>query len=182
MQASFLVDKVGCDVGLNYRSNDFAKLLEKECSSEVAYFWDSVGGDVSDTVITNMKEHSTIILCGAISDYNETNKYPPPLSDKVASIVAERNITRHRHLVVNYEKEVMKALFDLAVLVSSGQLTHFETSEKGLINAGVAYERLMKGENLGKMVVYMRDVPPGNSLKRSIGSFLGRIYNSLKPL
>ena len=180
-KASFLVEKVGCDAGINYRSSDFAQQLESECGGAVSFFWDSVGGKISDTVIANMKENATIILCGAISDYDKTNEYPPPLSDDIASIVQEKNITRHRHLIVDYENEAMHGLRDLALLVSSGQLSHFETYERGLENAGVAYERLMKGENTGKMIVYVGDEIPstGSTAKRALGGAIGKFGLSL---
>ena len=178
-KATFLTERVGCDVGLNYRSKDFAAELDAACNGSVDWFWDSVGGSISEDVIRQMADDSTIILCGQISDYDSTNEYPPPLSKELAHFVDSRNITRHRHLVLQYEDETMNALRDLALLVASGELTHFETSEFGLENAGLAYEKMMNGGNVGKQIVHGAALPPANSLKRKAGQALGRFGYSL---
>ena len=49
-----------------------------------------------------MKQDSHVVLCGAISKYNETQEYPPPLSDEMKSLVLDKNITRYQPYVNLY--------------------------------------------------------------------------------
>ncbi len=41
-----------------------------------------------------MNRDSHIVLCGAISTYNDTTEYPPPISEELKNILASKNITR----------------------------------------------------------------------------------------
>ncbi|XP_029454538.1 prostaglandin reductase 2 isoform X2 [Rhinatrema bivittatum] len=93
-KCSILVSELGFDVALNYRNESLAQKLRESCPAGVDVYFDNVGGDVSDTVISQMNQNSHVILCGQISQYNKDVPYPPPLPSPTEAALRDKNITR----------------------------------------------------------------------------------------
>lgn len=94
----FLTSELGFDAAVNYKTGNVAEQLREACPDGVDVYFDNVGGDISNAVISQMNQNSHIILCGQISQYNKDVPYPPPLPPAVEAIQKERNITRSRRL------------------------------------------------------------------------------------
>ncbi|XP_067895864.1 prostaglandin reductase 2 isoform X2 [Heterodontus francisci] len=89
-----LVCEIGFDAAINYKKDNIVEKLQEFCPAGVDSYFDNVGGDISNTVISQMNQNSHIILCGQISQYNKDVPYPPPLPSHTENILKERNITR----------------------------------------------------------------------------------------
>lgn len=127
---------------------------------EVDVYFDSVGGVISQAVHRTMaKKDSQIVLCGQISTYNDASlhpeeDYPPPLSREEQKILFEdRNVTRKRYLVLQYQQHFQGAIGHLMQLVHGGKLIPIDTVVEKLENAPEAFIGVMEGKNVGKMVV-----------------------------
>ena len=68
------VESLGADVCLNYKENDFKEKLIKETPEYVEVYYDNVGGDILDLMLTRMKRHGRVAACGAITQYNKGDK------------------------------------------------------------------------------------------------------------
>ena len=68
------VVSLGADVCLNYKSKDFQERLVKETDGFVEVYFDNVGGEILDMMLTRMKVGGRIAACGAITDYNKSDK------------------------------------------------------------------------------------------------------------
>ena len=68
------VKSLGADDCLNYKDSDFAQKLAKATDGYVDVYFDNVGGDILDLMLTRMKRHGRIAACGAITQYNKGEK------------------------------------------------------------------------------------------------------------
>ena len=68
------VESLGADVCLNYKSMDFREKLVKETDGFVEVYFDNVGGEILDLMLTRMKVGGRVAACGAITDYNKSEK------------------------------------------------------------------------------------------------------------
>ncbi|RLW10459.1 hypothetical protein DV515_00002260 [Chloebia gouldiae] len=152
-KCSILVQEMGFDAAINYKKGDVAKQLRELCPGGVDVYFDNVGGDISDTVISQMNQNSHIILCGQISQYNKDVPYPPPLPPDIEKIQKERNITRERFLVLNYMDKQEASVLQLCQWIQEGKLKVRETVVEGLANIGAAFQSMMSGGNIGKQIV-----------------------------
>ncbi|XP_027700712.1 prostaglandin reductase 2 [Vombatus ursinus] len=156
-KCSILVSELGFDAAINYKKENVAEQLHKLCPSGVDVYFDNVGGDISDTVISQMNQNSHVILCGQISQYNKDVPYPPPLLPEVESILKTRNITRERFLVLNYKDKYESGILQLSQWFKEGKLKIKETVINGLENMGVAFQSMMTGGNIGKQIVHISE-------------------------
>ena len=68
------VERLGADVCLNYKESSFKQDLIKATDGFVEVYFDNVGGDILDLMFTRMKRQGRIAACGAIVDYNNSEK------------------------------------------------------------------------------------------------------------
>ncbi|ESO94191.1 hypothetical protein LOTGIDRAFT_118637, partial [Lottia gigantea] len=145
----------GC---INYKTEDVGSKLKEMCTDGVDIYFDNVGGELSDTVIKQMKANSHVILCGQIADYNKDIPYPPPINTEISQILQDKNITRERFLVLNYLEKFEDAKKQLAQWLQEGKIVNKETVEEGLENTGKAFVSMMNGGNIGKQLVHVADL------------------------
>ncbi|XP_073433747.1 prostaglandin reductase 2-like isoform X2 [Dendrobates tinctorius] len=117
-----LTSDLGFDVALNYKGEGLADKLRAGCPGGVGVYFDNVGGEISDVVISQMTKNSHIILCGQISQYNKDVPYPPPLPPQTEATLKERNITRERFMVLNYADQHEMGLQQLSQWLKTGKL------------------------------------------------------------
>ncbi|KAF2477519.1 NAD(P)-binding protein [Lindgomyces ingoldianus] len=65
------VESLGADVCVDYKSPDFKEQLCKATEGFVEVYFDNVGGEILDLMLTRMKRYGRISACGAISNYNK---------------------------------------------------------------------------------------------------------------
>src|ERR1700745_2478783 len=68
----FLVDDLGFDAAIDYKTEDVRKSLRTHCPDGANGYFDNVGGDILDIVLAQLARRARIVLCGAISQYNNT--------------------------------------------------------------------------------------------------------------
>ena len=72
------VDDLGLDGAINHRTDDLAAQLKELCPKRVDVFFDNVGGPVLDAVLARLANGGRVVLCGAISSYNDDHRPPGP--------------------------------------------------------------------------------------------------------
>ncbi|XP_072284173.1 prostaglandin reductase 2 [Pyxicephalus adspersus] len=152
-KCSILTSEFSFDEALNYKDPGLEERLKACCPDGVDIYFDNVGGEISDVVISQMKKNSHVILCGQISQYNKDVPYPPPLNPKMEAMLKESNITRERFLVLNYVGQEESAIAQLSEWVRTGRLKVKETIVHGIENTAGAFLSMMRGGNIGKQIV-----------------------------
>jgi NADPH-dependent curcumin reductase len=140
----------GYDACCDYRSGDLATQLRNACPDGVDLYFDNVGGDVLDAVLTRLNLRGRVVLCGAIAQYNDTE--PASGLKNHANLIINRG-RMEGFIVLDYLARFTEAQFALAEMVLAGTLKHQEHLVHGLEKAPEALNLLFSGGNRGKTLV-----------------------------
>ena len=77
-KCAWLVDDLGLDGAINHRTDDIPARLKELCPKRVDVFFDNTGGPILDHVLGRLADRARVVLCGAISSYNDHHKPPGP--------------------------------------------------------------------------------------------------------
>lgn len=144
-----VVTQYGFDVCLDYREPNLTRRLREVCPKGVDLYFDNVGGEILDAVLLNIAMRGRIVLCGAISQYNETEGF----GLKNHTMMIMRRASMQGFIVLDYAQRYLEAQLELGGMVLSGQLRHSEHLVSGLENAPEALNLLFSGGNHGKTLV-----------------------------
>jgi NADPH-dependent curcumin reductase CurA len=97
-----------------------------------------------------MRMNGRIIACGAISRYNDEAAAPGPRN--LPMIIGKR-LTMKGFIVSDWAKEMPEFIKTVGGLYAAGKLRMKETVVEGIDRAPLAFIDLLRGENVGKMVV-----------------------------
>ena len=146
------VKELGFDACIDYKAGPSAvrEGLKAHCPSGVDIYFDNVGGDILDTVLTRINRRARIVICGAISQYNNTTPVQGPKN--YLSLLVNR--ARMEGIVVfDYADRYHLAVAEMASYLKDGRMTSREDVVTGLDNFPAALTRLFTGENFGKLVL-----------------------------
>ncbi|GAA4243401.1 NADP-dependent oxidoreductase [Winogradskyella damuponensis] len=146
-----LKSKFGFDAGINYNTTkDMTAAIAEAAPNGVDIYFDNVGGPISDAVLVNINRLARIIVCGAISVYNNTEA---PKSLSVQPFLVKNSALMQGFIVSNYAEKFPEAMTQLTSWLAEGKLTYSETIVEGFDNIPQAFIDLFEGKNKGKMVV-----------------------------
>jgi NADPH-dependent curcumin reductase CurA len=145
-----LTSDFGFDAGFNYKHGDIREQLAAAAPDGIDVYFDNVGGDHLEAALSCLREHGRIAACGAISRYNEEGPVPGPRN---MFLFVTRRLTMRGFIVTDHVREMKAFAADVAPLVRSGTLKARETVVSGLENAPQAFLDMLRGGNLGKMIV-----------------------------
>jgi len=149
-KCKFLVDELGFDAAVDYKNENVKKALKEACPKGVDVYFDNVGGDILDDVLTQINLHARIVICGAISQYNNTTAVKGP-SNYLALLV---NRARMEGIVVfDNIKEYPVAMKEIAGWIQSGEMTVKDHVVEGIETFPDTLMMLFKGKNFGKLVL-----------------------------
>jgi hypothetical protein len=153
-KCAWLTDELGLDAAIDYRSEPvparLAALFPRGCD----VYFDNVGGAILDAALARLADHARVVLCGAISAYNDL-AHATPLRNVTALLA--RRARMEGFLVADYAERFAAAGGELARWVADGVLRDQVDVVDGLENAPDALGRLFRGENLGKQLVRVAD-------------------------
>jgi NADPH-dependent curcumin reductase CurA len=146
-----LKTKFGFDAGINYStSKDIKADIAKAAPNGVDIYFDNVGGPISDAVLFNINRFARLIICGAISVYNNTEL---PKSVSVQPFLIKNSALMQGFIVSNYAEKFPEAMKHLSVWLAEEKITYTETIVDGFDNIPNAFIDLFEGKNKGKMIV-----------------------------
>ncbi|WP_179338649.1 NADP-dependent oxidoreductase [Winogradskyella ludwigii] len=146
-----LKSKFGFDAGINYKTTtDMKAAIAEAAPNGVDIYFDNVGGPISDAILVNINRLARIIVCGAISVYNDTEA---PKSLSVQPFLVRNSALMQGFIVSNYAEKFPEAMKQLATWLAEDKLKYSETIVKGFDNIPNGFIDLFEGKNKGKMVV-----------------------------
>jgi NADPH-dependent curcumin reductase CurA len=145
-----LLDDLGFDAAFNYKDGRVSDLLRQAAPDGIDVYFDNVGGEHLEAAIGSLRLGGRIAVCGAISVYNATEPAPGPRN--LARLIQTRGtitgflVGDHWDLGGEYAQRA-------AGWIAEGTLTSRETFADGIDHAVDAFLGVLRGENVGKMVV-----------------------------
>jgi len=150
VKVRFLTSELGFDAAINYRVEALDDALGAACPEGIDVYFDNVGGDHLQAALNHMNVNGRIAACGMISQYNNTEPVPGP--NNLAAIVRQR-LTIRGFIVSDHFARHDAFVADMSGWLRDGKMKNPETVVDGIENAAEAFIGLLRGENLGKMLV-----------------------------
>jgi NADPH-dependent curcumin reductase CurA len=148
-KCKYVVEQLGFDACVDYKHGDLKAELKKHCPKGVDVYFDNVGGEILDTVLTRLAMHARVVICGAISQYNATAPKGP--SNYMSLLVNRASMTGF--VVFDYAPRYAEAAKEIAGWMTAGKLKSREDIVEGIETFPETFLRLFKGENTGKLVL-----------------------------
>jgi NADPH-dependent curcumin reductase CurA len=142
--------QLGFDAAFNYKDGPVMAQLAQAAPDGISVYFDNVGTDHLEAAINSLRPYGRVALCGSISGYNATEA--PSAPRNLGQAVGKR-LTLRGFIVSDHFDRRGAFLTEMAEWIRTGQVRIDETIVDGLENAPEAFLGMLRGENLGKMVV-----------------------------
>jgi hypothetical protein len=149
-KCAWLTDELGFDAAINYHTDDVRSRLEQLCPKGIDIYFDNVGGELLDTALGHLALRGRVVLCGAISTYNNPARATGPSNYR--NLITRRG-RMEGFLIIDYADRFPEAQLQLAQWIAEGQIHHREHVVSGLERAPEALNLLFTGGNTGKVIV-----------------------------
>jgi NADPH-dependent curcumin reductase CurA len=150
-----LVDEFGFDAAIDYKAGDVKAALKAHCPDGIDVYFDNVGGEILDAALARLARNARVVICGAISQYNNTTPVKGP-SNYMSLLVNRASMTGM--VVFDYAARYGEAAREMAQWIAQGKLKAKEDVTPGGIDAfPEVLMKLFKGENTGKLVLEVAD-------------------------
>lgn len=153
-KCDWVVNELGFDACIDYKAGNVKAALKEHCPKGVDIYFDNVGGEILDDVLARIGRGARIIICGAISQYNNTTPVQGPKN--YLSLLVNR--ARMEGIVVfDYADRYHLAVAEMAGYLKDGRMKSKEDIVEGLDNFPEALLKLFSGANFGKLVLKVAD-------------------------
>jgi NADPH-dependent curcumin reductase len=146
----FITQDLGFDAAIDYKAEDVKNALQSHCPKGVDIYFDNVGGEILDAALTQINRGARIVICGAISQYNNTTPIKGP--SNYLSLLVNR-ATMQGMVVIDYADRYGEAAREMAGWLAAGKLKSREDIVEGLETFPDTLLKLFKGENTGKLIL-----------------------------
>ncbi len=146
----YIVHDLGFDAAIDYKSEDVRQSLRKHCAEGINVYFDNVGGTILEAALARLARGARIVICGAISQYNNTGPTVGP--SNYMSLLTNR-ATMKGMLVMDYVDRFVPAGAEMAGWIAAGKLKSREDIVEGLATFPETLLKLFKGENSGKLIL-----------------------------
>jgi len=153
-KCDYVVNELGFDSCISHYDPDLGGALGRVCPQGIHVYFENVGGKVFEAVLPLLNDFARIPLCGLIAHYNDTQLPDGP--NQVPLLM--RAILSHRLTVRGFISsdfaDQQETFFnDMSRWIREQRIKYREDVVEGLENAPLAFQKLFRGENFGKLLV-----------------------------
>ena len=149
-KCAYLVDELGFDAAIDYKSEDLSAALRKHCPDGINVYFDNVGGEMLDAALAQLAHGARVVICGAISQYNNTTAIKGPAN--YLNLMVKR-ATMKGVMVSDFYPRAAEAAMVMAGWLMSGKLKSREDIVEGFNSFPETFQMLFTGANNGKLVL-----------------------------
>ncbi|MFS4448235.1 NADP-dependent oxidoreductase [Maribacter sp. 2307UL18-2] len=153
-KCKYVVEQLGFDACIDYKNENVATRFKEECPKGVDIYFDNVGGEILDIALTRLRRHARIVICGAISQYNNKTNIKGP-SNYLSLLVNRASMTGM--VVFDYADRYKEGAQILGGWLAQGKLKSREDVYKGIEKFPETFNRLFTGDKMGKLVLKVID-------------------------
>lgn len=146
----YLTEDLGFDAAIDYKTDDIAAALKQYCPDGINVFFDNVGGDMLDIALAQLAFGARVVICGAISQYNNTTPIKGP--SNYLNLMVKR-ATMKGVMVSDFYPRAAEAAMVMGGWISSGKLKSREDIVDGFDTFPETFQKLFTGENHGKLII-----------------------------
>ncbi|SCG42075.1 hypothetical protein GA0070609_1121 [Micromonospora echinaurantiaca] len=141
---------LGFDAAFDYHDGPVRQSLKAAAPEGIDVYFDNVGGDHLEAAISALRLHGRAAICGMIAQYNDTE---PPAAPRNLALVIGKRLTLRGFLVGDHGALRGQFVREMSGWLRDGSIGYDETVVDGIEHAPEAFLGLLRGENLGKMLV-----------------------------
>jgi NADPH-dependent curcumin reductase CurA len=146
----YLVDELGFDAAVDYKHEDVRAKLREHAPQGIDVYFDNVGGDILDIALGQLRKKARVVICGAISQYNNSGAFVGPKN--YMSLLVNR-ARMEGFVVFDFAPRYAEAAMKIAGWHREGKLKAREDIVEGIEQFPEALGKLFRGENFGKLVL-----------------------------
>ena len=153
-KCAYVTDELGFDACVDYKAakdrEGLHQLVKGATPDGVDGYFENVGGDVMNTVLSRLNPFARVAVCGLISGYDARGSMAP-LENPAMFLVARFKM--QGFIVSDHMDLWPQGLKALGTAVATGKLRYRESIAEGIAAAPEAFMGLLKGKNFGKQLV-----------------------------
>ena len=147
-----LTSHLSYDHAINYKTENIGEKIDEYFPDGVDVYFDNVGGEILDLVLTKINQYARVVCCGRISTYKDS------LSEQNYHLKNWHRIGGQRarmqgFFIYDYKDRFPEAENYMSQWIEQGKLMYQEDIVEGLENMPQALNRLFEGKNVGKQIV-----------------------------
>jgi NADPH-dependent curcumin reductase CurA len=146
-KVAWVRDELGFDVAFDYKQTPPRDALRGE---KIDVYFDNVGGEHLEAAIGAANQFARFVECGMISRYNDERPEPGPRN---MPLIVTKRILLQGFIVGDRFDRARDFFSDMTQWLREGKIRYRETYVDGIENAPRAFIGLLRGENIGKMLV-----------------------------
>lgn len=152
-KCAFLKDDLKLDGTIDYKNENISDGLNRECPDGIDIYFDNVGGEILDAVLTRINYKGTIVVCGAISQYADWHTQTGPKN--YMSLITQ-SAKMQGFTMKDYMHRIPEAFTALVTAQKKGELIFREHIVEGIEKFPESFEMLFSGGNQGKLLIKVR--------------------------
>ncbi len=146
----YVVDELGFDGCIDYKNQPLHEGLKQQVPDGIDVYFDNVGGEMLDAALGRLRMKARVVICGAISQYNNTTPIQGPRN--YMSLLVNR-ARMEGFVVFDYSARYGEAIEQMAQWLRAGKLKSREDIVDGIENFPATLLKLFSGENFGKLIL-----------------------------
>ncbi|MGH7931686.1 MAG: NADP-dependent oxidoreductase [Candidatus Binataceae bacterium] len=155
-KCEWLTKEAGFDAAVDYKNEKVGDALSHHCPKGIDVYFDNVGGEILDQALARIANGARIVLCGAISRYNEADGVFGAGPKNYFNLIF-RGARMEGFLVFQFAERYPEAMVELAQWHADGKIKNKLDLQQGLEHAPKTIIRLFTGANLGKQLLKLAD-------------------------
>jgi NADPH-dependent curcumin reductase len=148
-KCNYIKNELGFDFAIDYKTENIKTVLKEIAPKGINIYFDNVGGDILDAAMLHLAIGARVVICGAISQYNDASFNGLKNYMKLVSARA----TMSGIIVFDYYPRAAEAITDLSNWLAEGKIKYKAHIVGGLENFAPTLKLLFTGGNNGKLLI-----------------------------
>ena len=149
-KCKYVKEQLGFDEVIDYKNDNIYSSLKKYCPEGIDVYFDNVGGEILDAELAKLRMNARIVICGAISQYNNTSRTKGP--SNYLSLLVNR-ATMKGMVVFDYKNDYPMAINQISEWFNQGKIKSNESIFEGIDNFYETFLKLFNGNKRGKLIL-----------------------------
>jgi NADPH-dependent curcumin reductase CurA len=150
VKCKYVKEELGFDEVIDYKNDNIYSALKKYCPDGIDVYFDNVGGEILEAALAKLRMNSRVVICGAISQYNNKSKMKGP--SNYLSLLVNR-ATMKGMVVFDYKNDYPMAIKQISEWFEQGKLKSNESIFEGIDNFYEIFLKLFNGNKRGKLIL-----------------------------